>query len=134
MPKRKGRRKRIDPPWGNMVDFRKEVLSQVFEQFDTADERGHKATGTEQGIRLVVSHRPVKRKLTGYFHKEDLYGEVNEQKNLFRIRCPIDQLTPKMLQMPEPESDGEFSKRLEGQFKSAGMKPKEAKATVNEIM
>ena len=102
----------LPPPWGEVKDFRRQVLSQLFGTFDNANEDGTRAQGAESGTPLIVSHRPVKRKAKGYLHKEDLWGAVDEKEGVFRKRCPIADLKPKMLRMPVPETDSQARKRL----------------------
>jgi hypothetical protein len=115
-------------------EFRRQVLSQLFDVFDKANLDGTRAEGADTGTPLVVSHRPVKRKVTGYLHKEDMWGAVDEEEGVFRIRCPIASLNPKMLRMPEPETDDQVRKRLIRESESAGMTPSAArKAATNRM-
>lgn len=53
----------MKPPWGTKEAFRRQVLDAVG--------------------RLVVSHRPVKRKLVGAFHEETHYGPVVKRDRRF---------------------------------------------------
>lgn len=111
------RRLPLAPPWGTIAEFRRDVLKKVFDVFDELSEDGEASTEAAKCTPLVVSHRPVKRKITGYFHKEDLWGAVDEQQGVYRIRCKISELSPKMLRMPVEETDAEIKKRLFEQFK-----------------
>ena len=117
----------LPPPWGEVKDFRRRVLSQLFGTFDKANEDGTRAQGAETGTPLIVSHRPVKRKAKGYLHKEDLWGAVDEKKGIFRKRCPVSDLKPKMLRMPVPETDSQARKRLTGVFQKQGKALPEAR-------
>jgi CRISPR-associated endonuclease Csn1 len=128
------RREPLPPPWGDVADFRRQMLSQLFDVFDKANLDGTRAEGAETGTPLVVSHRAVKRKVTGYLHKEDMWGAVDEEEGVFRIRCPIAQLNSKMLRMPEPETDDQVRKRLIRESQRAGMNPSAArKAAANRM-
>ena len=121
------RREPLPPPWGSVEDFRRAVLSRVFEESDRADSQGRKSAGVEPGTPLIVAHRPVKRKLIGYFHKEDLWGDVDESQGVFRIRCNVADLKPAMLRMPVEESDKQLRDRLFAELVKAGLSEKDAK-------
>ena len=66
----------IEPPLGmGVAQFRRVVLSKVFDEFDAL----HDATDTgdkPEHTPLIVSHRPVNRKIVGHLHKDTLYGVV----------------------------------------------------------
>jgi hypothetical protein len=124
----------IPPPWGTVGEFRRQVLSRLFEVFDKTDAVGHKAAGTEQGNVLVVSHRAVKRKLTGHLHKEDLWGAVDEREGIYRIRCQVAELTAKMLRPPVPESDQDARKRLFELLKKRGVSDKQARKQAKDLV
>jgi len=77
-------------PWEDTGHFRREVMDAV--------------------KRIVVCHRPVKRKLVGAFHEETLFGSVVEKDgphrtenidNLFTNRISADALTSNHLRMPD---------------------------------
>ena len=79
-------RQPIDPPWGTQQEFRDEALQAV----------GH----------VVVSHRPAKRKLVGYLHKENQFGPVLGSERHFTRRIGVfrsnrEHLKPKHLRVPE---------------------------------
>jgi len=88
-------RKPVDPPepWESVEEFRQCVL--------------------DAASKLVISHRAVKRKLTGAFHEETLLGPVvnevtqNERHRtekpdtLFTRRISTDSLKPKHLRVPD---------------------------------
>ena len=89
-------RQPIDPPWGTQQEFRDEVLQAV----------GH----------IVVSHRPARRKLVGYLHKENQFGPVLDSERHFTRRIGVfrsnqEHLKPKHLRVPEGWD--ELSIRLE---------------------
>jgi CRISPR-associated endonuclease Csn1 len=128
------RREPLPPPWGTTDEFRRQALSQLFDVFDKANLDGTRSEGAETGTPLVVSHRPVKRKVIGYLHKEDIWGAVDEEEGVFRIRCPIADLNPKMLRMPEPETDDQVRQRLIRESEHAGMTNSAArKAATNRM-
>ncbi|NLX13197.1 MAG: type II CRISPR RNA-guided endonuclease Cas9 [Phycisphaerales bacterium] len=118
----------IAPPWGTVSEFRRNVLSKVFDVFDKTDADG----APEKGSPLIVSHRPVKRKVTGYLHKEDLWGAVDEIKGIYRIRCKVSELSPKMLRMPIEETDSDVRKRLIEEGIIAGLSSKDARKKARE--
>lgn len=107
------RRPAIAPPWDAVERFRGQVLDAV---------RG-----------LAVFHRPVKRKVTGYLHKEDMWGAVDESEGVFRIRCSVSELNPKMLRMPVEESDTEVKKRLLETLRGGGLSEKETRKRSREM-
>lgn len=104
----------IDSPWGSVDDFRHLVMGEKH--------------------RLVVSHRAVKRKVTGFLHKADVWGAVDEAGGVFRIRCPIAQLSPKMLRMPVEEADAEVKARLFEEFKSRKYSVQDARRKAKEAV
>ena len=104
----------LSAPWGAVEEFRRQVLE-----------------GSDQ---LVVSHRAVKRKVAGYLHKEDLWGVVDEDRGVFRIRCGVAELNPKMLRMPVEESDDEVRKRLLGELQHSGVTDKDARTRARAML
>ncbi|MGB2988183.1 MAG: type II CRISPR RNA-guided endonuclease Cas9 [Phycisphaerae bacterium] len=74
------RRPALKLPWGTAEEFRRQVLDTV--------------------QHLVVSHRPVKRKLVGAFHEETAYGSVVGSDTLFTNRIRADALTSNHLRVP----------------------------------
>ena len=87
---RRGEDLKAPDPWPSVGAFRRDVLDAV--------------------RRIVVSHRAVKRNLTGAFHKETLFGPVIEtgptgEKRAVEERCTkrifSTELKPKHLRMPE---------------------------------
>lgn len=72
----------LAPPWGDSVDeFRRQVISLIY--------------GDEQIPGLIISHRPVGRKITGSFHKEKQYGVLKDRENAYTIRKHVTELDPK---------------------------------------
>ncbi|MBL8875935.1 MAG: type II CRISPR RNA-guided endonuclease Cas9 [Phycisphaerae bacterium] len=100
-------REPMKPPFGkDAADFRRAVLSRIFESFDAAHKTGAKADGEETGTPLLVSHRPVKRKLIGHLHKDTLYGAVllpngSRDPNKTTSRIAAAALKPAHLRVPE---------------------------------
>jgi CRISPR-associated endonuclease Csn1 len=105
----KGRKKPILPPWGDTKSFRREVLAQVYDIFDHADA---KDAPYAKNACIVVSHRPVGRRLTGAFHEDTLFGPVPGDGTLFTGKKRVADLTPKHLRLPRPESPVEAIDRL----------------------
>ncbi len=120
------KRKQFGPPWGTVQEFREQVISRVF----GSSTKSPDGTGTGG---LIVSHRAVKRKLVGHLHKEQLWGSVDEQRGIYRIRCEVADLTPKMLRSPVRETDSQVKKRLFSQFKADGMNDTDARRKEREI-
>ena len=110
------------------------MLSKIFDEFDNVNAMGRKSAGKTQGQPLIVAHRPVKRKLIGFFHKEDLWGEVDEARGLFRIRCNAESLKAKMLRLPEAESDYQVIERLALNFRKTGSSEKDARKQARECV
>ncbi len=72
----------LPPPWGDSVDeFRHQIISLIY--------------GDGENPGLIVSHRPIGRKITGSFHKESLYGVLKDRENAYTIRKHITELEPK---------------------------------------
>jgi CRISPR-associated endonuclease Csn1 len=100
-------REPMKPPFGkDAAEFRRAVLSKVFASFDAAYKTGAKADGQEAGTPLLVSHRPVKRKLIGHLHKDTLYGPVllpdgSRDLNKTTSRIAAAALKPAHLRVPE---------------------------------
>jgi CRISPR-associated endonuclease Csn1 len=128
------RRAPLPPPWGTTDEFRRQVLSKLFDVFDKANLDGTRAEVAETGTPLVVSHRPVKRKVSGYLHKDDLWGAVDEAEGVFRIRCPVADLNPKMLRMPVPEDDSQVLQRLIREIQRTGLNESQAKKAAKDRM
>ncbi len=76
----------LPPPWGDVESFRAGVMERVG--------------------RLIVSHRPVRRRLVGRLHKDTAYGPVLAGKDgisdtLFTSRIPLAKLKSAHLRLPE---------------------------------
>lgn len=78
-------REPLPPPWADKDAFR----AQVMDEFS----------------RLVVAHRPAKRKITGWLHKDTMYGPILDRDgSLVRyatIKRFVIELTPKHLRVPK---------------------------------
>lgn len=85
-----------------------------------------------------VAHRPVKRKLIGALHEEILRGPVIDRAGklteFFTAKKSVMQLDPNHLRMPQPESRTEAVKRLTQEFKSQGVKLKDAKTRAETVV
>ncbi len=68
-------------PWESVERFRSDALDAV--------------------EKLIVFHRPIKRKLIGAFHEETAYGPVLGSNRLFTNRIRVEQLTPNHLHVPD---------------------------------
>lgn len=107
------RRDPIPPPREFNMDvgeFRRHVLSKIFATFDKAARTGAKTDGQETGSPLIVSHRPVKRKLIGSLHKDTQYGPVlladgARDPSKVTVRYPISRLKAAHLRVPEGWDD-----------------------------
>ncbi len=137
---KKFERKPIEPPWGDVRSFRRQVLRLVHDTFDRLDV--HDDCGPT-GPPLVVCHRPVKRRLVGSLHKQTLYGSVIDPRgrrvdNRVTIRqwiyeSPQSHLKPAHLRLPETETKEEAVQRIARDLRENGLKPREAKQRASAI-
>ncbi len=85
---------------------------------------------------LLVSHRPVKTKLVGAFHKQTQFGPIPGSDGLFTDRIRVEELKPGHLRLPIPEKKRDAIKRLasvwQQQYQGEGYKPSEAKKKAKE--
>ncbi|MFH1747556.1 MAG: type II CRISPR RNA-guided endonuclease Cas9 [Planctomycetota bacterium] len=65
---------------------------------------------------LIVSHRPVKRRLVGAFHKETLFGTIPQDDQQFTCRKSVEALKPGYLKLPRPETEKEAIARLTNRY------------------
>lgn len=114
----KSRRKPLLPPWGDVKGFRKQVLSQLYDEYDPVDAKDHDRPQRNQ---IVVAHRPVGRKLTGRFHEETLFGPVPGNDTLYTGTKKIDGLTPNHLRLPREETKTEAIDRLSFRYMRKGL-------------
>lgn len=114
------RRPTFPPPWGDVPTFRRQVLSMLYDRFDSSEHASGSRDESGKEHLLVVSHRPVKRRLIGAFHEETHYGPVlaplpshrtENAGTLFTNRICADHLTPNHLRVPEGWD--ELSSKLE---------------------
>ncbi len=120
------RRAAIDPPpaWTTPESFHQDVVS-AFEK-------------------LIVSHRPVKRRIVGYLHKQTLYGPVFDHdghriENRATVRQPVyksaqSHLTPAHLRLPSRETRDQALKRIIAELRDAGTKPRDARQRALSIL
>lgn len=99
----------VPVPWGDITSFRKDLLSSIYPRLDGAEVAAPSEDRNGNG-RLIVSHRPVKRRLIGAFHEETHYGPVvgplpshrtEDIQTLFTNRIGAARLTPNHLRVPE---------------------------------
>jgi CRISPR-associated endonuclease Csn1 len=103
------KRQPLPTPWSNAQNFRRQVLSLIYDVFDDSGP----STMTPENCRsIVVSHRPVGRRLTGKFHEETLFGPVPQDATLFTGFVRVTDLDPNHLRMPVPEKPKEAIERL----------------------
>lgn len=104
------RRTPTSPPWADVPTFRRQVLSQVYERFDSGEFAAGQSDEQSDKARFIVSHRPVKRRLVGALHEETHYGPVVQPlpphraetpETLFTNRISADRLTPNHLRVPD---------------------------------
>jgi CRISPR-associated endonuclease Csn1 len=120
-------------PWGTEQSFRRQVLSLVYDAFDEGGVAPD-PVGVQRAI--VVSHRPVGRKLTGALHEETLFGPLPEISGQFTGSVRVSALKAAHLRMPVPEKRDEAIARLaermlaEATAKDVRQARKNAKAVV----
>jgi CRISPR-associated endonuclease Csn1 len=66
--------------------------------------------------KMVVSHRPVKTKLVGAFHKQTQFGPIPGESDLFTNRIGTAELKPAHLRLPVPEKKTVTQKRLRAEW------------------
>ena len=94
-------REPVDAPWETVRKFRVQVMGAV--------------------EKILVSHRPAKRKIVGALHKETAYGEAEEYPGLYTFRMdvrknPKDRLKPSNLRPPKKteSKSGKVTWSIEG--------------------
>jgi CRISPR-associated endonuclease Csn1 len=124
----------IDPPWGNVKSFRRQVLSQIYESFDDHKDSVEESKKVQSVI--VVSHRPVGRKIQGKLHEQTLFGPVPNDPTLFTGFISVVNLGPNHLRMPVPEKPAEAIERLANRYISTGIFTdiKEAKKHAKQVV
>ncbi|WP_437192487.1 type II CRISPR RNA-guided endonuclease Cas9 [Planctomicrobium sp. SH527] len=103
-------RKPLPPPWGDIKSFRHQVMSQIFSEYEVSSSQSAKKASAVTSI--VVSHRPVGRKILGKFHEDTLFGPVPGMENIYLGRKAVVGLSPAHLRLPEPEKKADSVKRL----------------------
>jgi hypothetical protein len=109
------------------------VLSLIYDDFDDIQEK--RDTGSSNRA-IVVSHRPVGRKLVGRFHEDSLFGSVPDDEKLYTGSIRIADLKPNHLRMPVPEKEEDAICRLaERYLKSKTVSnPRDAKKIAKEFV
>lgn len=133
------------PAWPSIGDFRRSVLSRMYEEFDASDQAGRKL-GRREAIKASqtrvlpwgVSHRPVNRKIAGAFHKDTLYGPVFDfgalAPNRVTIRRSVLALKPDHLRVALPESPEDAIERITRDLVATGAKRAEAGLRAGETV
>jgi CRISPR-associated endonuclease Csn1 len=98
-------------PWDDVKEFRHLVVSEV--GWMQSDEG------------LIVAHRPAKRRISGAFHEDTLFGTIENSETLFtgRIPCyspPDKWLQPAHLRQMKPETEKQSIERLTTQYVGEG--------------
>jgi hypothetical protein len=75
------KRKRLDPPWGTVESFRKQVM--------------------EQYKNMLVCHRPSRRRIAGELHKDEHFGPIPGDDKHFTKRIFAGELKPNYLRVPK---------------------------------
>jgi len=98
----------------------------------------HRAIFDEGEVERPVCHRPVKRKLIGALHEESLFGPVlgprGELTESYTAKKSVLEIKANHLRLPVPETPLDALKRLTQEFKTQGLKPKEAKTLAERIL
>lgn len=85
---------------------------------------------------LVVSHRPVKTKLVGGFHKDQLFAPVMGRENSYTIRKNIEDIEKGYVKPLRPKKHAEIIKRIakdwERKYLKRGSTPREATTKARE--
>jgi len=138
-PEKWPEREPLDPPWGTVKQFRREVLSRIFAEFDDADTSGRSEP-------VLVCHRVVKRKLVGHLHKDTHFGPVaNDEKGVLTtdgrlatpyvtLRVSARDIKPDHLRLPRIEAEKEAVNRVYQQLRSERLDTKTARATAKDIV
>lgn len=88
----------LPPPWPavNRNANEEEVLGAIQE---------FRRQVTDAAEKIIVSHRPVKRRLVGAFHKETMYGPVPGDPTTYTSRIPVAELKPGYLKLSRKQMD-----------------------------
>lgn len=121
------KREPLPPPWGTVKSFRRQVMSIFYGEFDELDGAGP-ATADDHSMPIVVSHRPVGRRIIGSFHEDSLFGPVPGLENTYIARKRVTELTPAHLRLPVPETKRDSIDRLAGQYFTAKLEKTKTKA------
>jgi len=93
-------------PWTSVEELRKTLMSTHYS--------------------MLVSHRPVKRRIVGAFHEETLFGPVLTNSEQFTNRIGVADIKPVHLRQPRFETDTEMTQRLTKRYLKQGMSEKDA--------
>jgi CRISPR-associated endonuclease Csn1 len=92
------KRKRLDPPWGTVDGFRKQVM-ELYEN-------------------MIVCHRPARRKIAGELHKDEHFGPIPGDEKHFTKRIFAGELKPNHLRVPKGWE--ELRQKLENSTSESG--------------
>jgi CRISPR-associated endonuclease Csn1 len=120
-------RKKLDTPWGNRQTFRRQVLSQIYSEFD---DQNSQSASLDMATKLVVSHRPVGRKILGNLHEDKLFGGIPGDETLFTGSISIVDLKPAHLRLPKPEKPEEAVRRVHKHFLETGIEKDSKRAKI----
>lgn len=131
----------LQPPWGDVDEFRRQVLERAYGNNHIKDPAGHEQSPIPA---IVVSHRSIKRRLLGRLHKDTQYGPVfghdgNRTKKRVTIRQPIYEnsqsyLKPAHLRMPTAELREDAIKRITKELVDNGVNRSDAKQRATTIV
>jgi CRISPR-associated endonuclease Csn1 len=111
-------RKPILPPWGDVKSFRRQVLSQLYEEFDHSNTKEERGPGK---LMTIVCNRVTGRRLIGPLHKETLFGLVPGSTTLFTGKKRISELSPDHLRLPRRETKDEAIERIAKRLLTRGL-------------
>lgn len=115
----------LPPPWSDVNTFRRQVMSLIYDKFDSPGEGGSDGRSSQP---IVVSHRPVGRRIVGKFHEDTIFGPVPDMENTYVGRKAVTELTPKHLREPVPEKKKDSIDRLTQNYLESGLETTKAKA------
>jgi CRISPR-associated endonuclease Csn1 len=119
------RREPLPTPWGNPQTFRRQVLSLIYDEFDDQDKS---AGALSHRDAIVVSHRPVGKKITGALHEETLFGPIPNEDKVYTGSISVNELKAAHLRERVPESTDKAIERFTQLFLKNGIETTETLA------
>jgi len=98
---RRIKREPLEPPWGTVRDFRRQVLSQLYDEIDPLDKEDR---DEQTSAPIVVSHRPSGKKISGSLHEDSLFGPLPDSQGTYVARKRAEDLKSNHLRLPDYES------------------------------